>query len=61
MREVHAEGHGALVQPRQLTRFLCGLRSPKTQGRNGLQNDRRFGALEHRPFPEVLVRAQALG
>lgn len=59
VREVRAEGHAALAEPRQLARFLCGLRSPKTGGRNGLQRDRRFGALEHRPFPEVLERSRS--
>lgn len=57
---VAGERHPALAHPRQLARFLCGLRSPATQGRTGLQRDKRFGALERRPFTEVLDRIRAL-
>jgi ATP-dependent DNA helicase RecQ len=51
---VVAEGHSQLAHPRALTRFLCGLRSPATQGKGGLQRDKRFGALESFPFQAVL-------
>lgn len=51
LREAHPD---ALGQPRQVARFLCGLSSPAITrarlGRNPL-----FGALEDRPFAEVLA------
>lgn len=51
--EVVAEGHDALAQPRQLTRFLCGLSSPATS-RARLMGHPSFGALAHIPFGDVL-------
>lgn len=57
VQAVAREAHPVLAHPRQLTRFLCGLRSPATSGRGGLQRDRRFGALEHLPFMAVLEAA----
>jgi len=59
VQSVASESHPALVHPRQLTRFLCGLRSPATSGRKGLQRDRRFGSLEHLPFLSVLDEARS--
>jgi len=56
--EVASEGHSQLSHARSLTRFLCGLRSPATQGRNGLQRDPRFGRLQHLPFQVVLAQAK---
>ena len=55
---VVAEGHAKLRHPRTLTRFLCGLWSPGLGGRNGLSRDKRFGALEDRPFLDVLTVVQ---
>lgn len=57
--EVAAERHKVLAHPRNLARFLCGLRSPALQGRGGLQHDRRFGRLGHVPFLQVLALAAA--
>ncbi len=50
---LRAEGHAALASPRQLARFLCGLRSPATT-RAKLSRHRAFGRLESTPFQEVL-------
>ena len=50
---LRAEGHAALASPRQLARFLCGLRSPATTGAK-LARHRAFGRLESTPFQEVL-------
>ena len=46
----------ALGEPRQVARFLCGLSSPATT-REKLSRHPRFGALEERPFAEVLAWA----
>ncbi len=51
------EAHKALVQPRQLTRFLCGLPSPATS-RSALKNHSAFGALADASFSQVLAAAQ---
>jgi ATP-dependent DNA helicase RecQ len=47
------ESHDALVQPRQLARFLCGITSPKAS-RARLGSHPHFGALAEAPFAEVL-------
>lgn len=49
----------ALRDPRQLARFLCGLSSPATT-REKLSRHPRFGALEERPFAEVLAWAATM-
>lgn len=59
IRNVHADGHAALRQPRQLARFFCGLSSPATT-RARLQRDERFGMLEDVPFLDVLQHAETL-
>jgi ATP-dependent DNA helicase RecQ len=46
----------ALVDPRALARFLCGLTSPKLTRRR-LTAHQLFGALAHVPFATVLQRA----
>jgi ATP-dependent DNA helicase RecQ len=43
----------ALGHPRQAARFLCGLSSPALS-RAKLGHHKLFGALEDRPFAEVL-------
>jgi len=60
IRGLAAEHHAPLAHPRALARFVCGLRSPATSGRNGLQRDRRFGALEGAPFLDVLRVCEGL-
>jgi ATP-dependent DNA helicase RecQ len=50
LRQEHAAAVGS---PRQLARFLCGLGSPALT-RARLTRHRLFGALEARPFAEVL-------
>lgn len=59
IRNVHADGHPALRQPRQLARFFCGLSSPATS-RARLQRDERFGLLEDVPFLDVLEHVETL-
>ena len=49
-----ASGGTALATPRSLTRFLCGLSSPRI-GRARLGKDRLFGTLAETPFPTVLT------
>lgn len=53
IRELCDEAHSALMQPRQLARFLCGLPSPAT-ARSGLRHHKNFGALSAFSFREVL-------
>ncbi len=48
---------GPLAEPRALSRFLCGLSSPRLT-HNKLGRHPLFGALRHVPFAEVLRRAQ---
>ena len=60
IREMHALGHAALRQPRQLTRFLCGLTSPATAAAR-LQRNEAFGALAEVPFQDVLSHVESLG
>ena len=59
VHELAAERHACLNSPRQIARFLCGLRSPAT-GRARLTRHDCFGLLEHLPFREVLACAQSL-
>jgi len=54
-----AERHTALGSPRQLTRFLCGLRSPAA-GRARLTRHDQFGLLERLPFRDVLAFTESL-
>lgn len=51
--ELQREGHAALIYPRQLARFVCGLPSPATS-RSTLKSHRAFGALEQVSFPLIL-------
>ena len=53
LRALCAERHEALMAPRQLTRFLCGLSSPATT-RAKLRGHQAFGMLDSTPFGEVL-------
>jgi ATP-dependent DNA helicase RecQ len=55
LRQTHKE---VLADPRSLTRFLCGVRSPRLV-RAKLTRDPLFGALGHVPFQKVLERAMA--
>ncbi len=48
------ENHAALKSPRQLARFLCGIRSPAV-GRARLTRHDSFALLEHMPFEQVLA------
>lgn len=50
---IRAENHDALLHPRQLARFLCGLPSPAAS-RARLSQHPRFGSLAEFPFPDVL-------
>lgn len=49
-----AEHPGALGEPRQRARFLCGITSPAT-GKAKLGRHRAFGACEAWPFADVLA------
>ena len=53
LRRLRGEGHKSLTSPRQFTRFLCGITSPKTS-RERLGKHPMFGAWAGRPFTEVL-------
>ncbi|MCH2061971.1 MAG: RecQ family ATP-dependent DNA helicase [Verrucomicrobiales bacterium] len=59
VHELVAERHAALGTPRQLTRFLCGLRSPASSRARLTRHD-VFGLLEHVPFADVLVFTESL-
>jgi ATP-dependent DNA helicase RecQ len=62
MRAVHglvAERHTSLNSPRQVARFLCGLRSPAASRARLTRHD-CFGLLEHLPFGDVLACAESL-
>lgn len=60
IEELRAENHQVLASARQLARFLCGLASPATQqGRPSLSKDKRFGALGHHPFTQVLAATES--
>ena len=50
---IRREGHKALASPRQIARFLCGIKSPATT-RAKLGTHAGFGRLESTPFHEVL-------
>ena len=64
------EKHAPLRTPRQLARFLCGLRSPATtrmwytpagsKRRARLTSHDAFQLLEHHPFEDVLAHCQTL-
>jgi ATP-dependent DNA helicase RecQ len=56
VQAVKQEKHPALQTPRQIARFLCGIRSPATT-KAKLQRDPRFGELAHLPF--ILVAKAA--
>ncbi|MBC8104005.1 MAG: RecQ family ATP-dependent DNA helicase [Cytophagales bacterium] len=56
LRAAHPE---ALMQPRQVARFLCGLSSPALT-KAKLSRHARFASLEERPFTEVLAWCEAL-
>ncbi len=53
MGELKASRQEALAVPRQLARFLCGIRSPATS-RAGLRQHPEFGRLHRVPFADVL-------
>jgi len=59
IRDLLAEGHGALSTPRQQARFLCGITSPATT-RAKLRQHGLFGAFEAVPFQVVLDAVQAM-
>ena len=59
MHEVIAERHPAVRTARQLARFFCGLTSPATK-RSRLSRHDHFGMLDHLPFMDVLIQAQAI-
>lgn len=54
IQQLYDEKHGALHQPRQLGRFLCGITSPATT-RAKLTKDHRFGCCAHIPFSQVMA------
>lgn len=59
IRQLKAENHPALRQPRQLTRYLCGLSSPATT-RAKLQKLDQFGLLAEVPFLDALTHVETL-
>lgn len=58
LRILVAERHGALANPRQLARFLCGMTSPASIRAKLTKHD-AFGLLSDLPFAEVLVISEA--
>ena len=56
---LRAEHPDLVSEPRALTRFLCGITSPKLS-RARLTSHPLFGSLAHAPFADVLARTQAL-
>jgi len=60
IRRLRAENHPALRQPRQLTRFLCGITSPAATRARLTRHD-QFGCLREKPFPVVLAQVESLG
>jgi len=60
VQELVAEGHSSLGSPRQLARFLCGLRSPASS-RERLGRHDAFGLLAGLPFEEVLLLTESMG
>lgn len=59
IREIAARRHPALAAPEQLTRFLCGMRSPATV-HGKLTRDPGFGMLADVSFDDVLPIATAV-
>lgn len=59
IRKLVSERHEALAHPRQLTRFLVGLKSPGLS-RAKLYRDPRYGSLQHVAFPRLLTFVQAV-
>jgi len=57
VRRLAAEGQAALARPRQLARFLTGIKSPATTAAK-LTRDPRFGSLAAHPFGDVLALAE---
>ena len=57
--EPGAEKHVPLRQPRQLTRFLCGLSSPAAT-RARLSRHDHYGVLETVPFQTVLAQVETM-
>ena len=57
---IMAERQPALRNPRQMTRFLCGIASPASAG-SGLKRHRGYGIFGNLPFLEVLSAVEALG
>jgi ATP-dependent DNA helicase RecQ len=49
-----AQHPGALGQPRQQARFLCGLNSPAVTARRALRGNPLFGSCSHIPFKTLL-------
>lgn len=60
IQAVMSEREAALRNPRQLTRFLCGIASPASVA-SGLKRHRAFGILTQNSFQEVLATVEALG
>ncbi len=54
---LHQENHAALSHPRQLARFLCGLKSPAST-RDKLAKHEFFGCYEQVPFNDVLAACE---
>jgi len=54
IRAIASEGQSALAHPRQLTRFLVGLKSPALS-RAKLSRDPRYGSFRHVAFPRLLA------
>ena len=59
IRGLLRERRPALIEPRQLTRFLCGLTSPATS-KAKLRSHPRWGAFAGASFPRVLAKVEAL-
>lgn len=59
MRAIIAEDHPALLQARQIARFLCGLPSPAAS-RGKLKKHASFGSLVLLPFNVVLKAVEGL-
>ena len=60
IHEIISEKHAALRQPRQLTRFLCGISSPAAT-RERLSRHDAFGLLAEVPFQTVLTQVESMG
>ena len=59
IQALRSEQKPALRSPRQLARFLCGIRSPAAS-RARLYGDDRFALLEEHPFLEVLATIESM-